>query len=247
MGAALGSEIRAPVRWGVPDALICWLVGLVASTAAVTLVVSTRSPDSGGAGSASGLDPQMIFLVVLPVQGLAQLGALAWISRVKGLGSMAADFGLSLSWRRSWLIAVGIGLQFAFAVILIPILEVLEVQEPAQDLIRQAKQVNGISYLGVALSAGLLAPLVEETLFRGLLLRALMRRMHTPVAVLLSALLFGLAHVPDNLSAAAGLPAFIGLGILLGAVAVSTGSLAGPVFLHAGFNLATVGLLLLDR
>lgn len=245
MDDASGNQTRSPVRWGLPDALLCWLAGLMASTAAVTLLVVVGSSGSAE-GGAAGLPPAMIFLVVLPAQGLAQMAALAWISRRKGQGSLAADFGLSLSWRRSWLIAVGVGLQFAFAIVLIPILSVLEVKEPSQELIRQARQVDGIAYLGVAVSAGLLAPLVEETIFRGLLLRALLRRMQAPAAVLLSALLFGAVHIPDNLSAAAGLPAFTGLGILLGAIAVSTGSLAGPIFLHAGFNLATVALLLLN-
>lgn len=229
------------MRWGLPDALLCFVLGILAGDIVASVLVANRS-----ARGLAGLTPVLLFAVVLPAQTLTQLGALAWISRAKGRGSLMADFGLKLAPQRVWLLLAGLGLQFALGITLLPILQLVGPDGPPQDLIRQAEKVQGPAYLAVALSAGFLAPLAEEVLFRGLLLRSLLRRMSATAAILVSALIFGLVHVPGNLSAAVGLPAFTGLGILLGAVAYSTGSLTGPVFLHAGFNLATVLLLFLQ-
>lgn len=77
------------------------------------------------------------------------------------------------------------------------------------------------------------APLVEEFLFRGLLLKPLAERVGAPLAIGATALLFGLLHLTDP---AAVLPLII-FGVILALLRLRSGSLGPPVLLHAGNNL----------
>lgn len=104
-----------------------------------------------------------------------------------------------------------------------------------------------VSMLGHETSLGLrlalavmvvgVAPLVEELLFRGVLLSGLMRRMPVSVAVLVSALVFGCAHVPDFGFAWYAVPALVGLGVVLALLRLGSRSLWPAVVAHAGNNL----------
>ena len=68
------------VRWGLPDAAVCWLVGMLGGViAAVPAVMSMPGPRHT-------LGPAVTFLVVLPAQNVTMLAALWWVSRIKGLG-----------------------------------------------------------------------------------------------------------------------------------------------------------------
>lgn len=80
-----------------------------------------------------------------------------------------------------------------------------------------------------------IAPVTEELLFRGLILRALRTRYGTAPAIGLSALLFGAFHVDPQALVFATL-----VGLLLGWVAVRTGSTMPSIALHAGFNAMPV-------
>lgn len=91
-----------------------------------------------------------------------------------------------------------------------------------------------------ALTAIVLAPLFEETLFRGVLLPVLGRRIGGLGAVLLSALLFAAAH----LSLSELVPLFV-LGCGLGLLRLRSGRLAPPVLMHALWNALTFANLLL--
>jgi len=90
-------------------------------------------------------------------------------------------------------------------------------------------------------TAVVVAPLFEETLFRGVLLPALGPWLGNRGAVLLSAALFAAAH----LSLAEWLPLFV-LGCGLGTLRLRSGRLAPSVLMHALWNTLTcVNLLLL--
>ena len=91
-----------------------------------------------------------------------------------------------------------------------------------------------------ACTAIVLAPLFEETLFRGVLLPALGRRLGAGVAVVLSAALFAAAH----LSLTELVPLFL-LGCGLGWLRLRSGRLATSVLMHALWNGLTFANLLL--
>lgn len=94
-----------------------------------------------------------------------------------------------------------------------------------------------------ALTATVLAPLFEETLFRGVLLPVLARRLGPLPAVLGSAVVFALAH----LSLSELVPLLV-LGVGLGWLRWRSGRLAASVLMHALWNgLTFVNLLVLAR
>lgn len=77
------------------------------------------------------------------------------------------------------------------------------------------------------------APVVEEILFRGIILSRLGKAMPAAPAVLLSALVFGLMHGQVLWIAYAAF-----LGIVLALVAVKTKSILATMLMHVTFNLA---------
>ncbi len=90
----------------------------------------------------------------------------------------------------------------------------------------------------LVLAVVLVAPITEELLYRGLLLRWLSAKLPVGVAVALSAALFSLLHL--NPSAAVGL---FSLGIVFALVRQSTGSVLAPIALHVVQNAISVALL----
>jgi membrane protease YdiL (CAAX protease family) len=94
-----------------------------------------------------------------------------------------------------------------------------------------------------ALTATVLAPLFEETLFRGVLLPVLARRLGPLPAVLASGAVFALAH----LSLTELVPLLV-LGVGLGWLRWRTGRLAASVLMHSLWNgLTFLNLLVLAR
>ena len=91
-----------------------------------------------------------------------------------------------------------------------------------------------------ALTAMVLAPLFEETLFRGILLPVLGQRLGGTAAVMISAAVFALAH----LSLGELMPLFV-LGVGLGLLRWRSGRLASSVIAHALWNGLTFANLLL--
>ncbi len=102
--------------------------------------------------------------------------------------------------------------------------------------------------LGVLVANTLLVGLVEEGLFRGFLYSGLRDALRPWPAILLVSALFGLAHLGNVLwtgdlqGALIQSVATAGLGVLLLALRIRTGSIWPPVLLHTAWNL---GLLLL--
>jgi membrane protease YdiL (CAAX protease family) len=86
----------------------------------------------------------------------------------------------------------------------------------------------------LVLAAVILAPLAEEVIFRGVLLPGLARQMRPGVALVLSAALFALFHVPSH-GVGAVVPGM--LGVVFGWARLRTGNLVAPIALHAANNL----------
>lgn len=80
-----------------------------------------------------------------------------------------------------------------------------------------------------------IAPVTEELLFRGLILRSLNARYGSTPAILLSALMFGAFHFDPQALVFASL-----VGLLLGWIALRTRSTMPSIALHAGFNAVPV-------
>jgi len=91
----------------------------------------------------------------------------------------------------------------------------------------------------IALTAVLLAPLVEELLFRGVVFTALLQYLPRFWAFALSSLFFGLVHF----NAVSLLPLSI-LAALFAWSYEKTGNLWVPILAHSLFNVINLGLML---
>lgn len=111
-----------------------------------------------------------------------------------------------------------------------------EINLPLQDAVILFQETsNPLVFTGLIILAVVVAPLVEETVFRAGIYRFLKGRSPLPVALLISGLLFGLVH--GNVQS---LPGLITVGICLGLTYELSGNLRVPVFFHAFFNLNSV-------
>lgn len=205
-----------------------WGAGLLAALVVGGIVASARAPRHA-------LDAIDV-AVLVAAQAAAMLGGVVWVSRRKGNGSLRRDFGLVVhpgDWR--WLVA-GVAVQVGGLAAVAPVQLLLHRRQDAQQTVR-ALQRSGAAEAAVALAlVVVLVPLVEELVFRGLLLRGLLRRTGTGWTVAIDAGVFGVAHLVDPGAAIVLVPLLV-LGGLSAARAVRTGELSQSVLLHAGFNL----------
>jgi len=107
------------------------------------------------------------------------------------------------------------------------------------DALRILHEAGSSSWVMVftILSAVVLAPMVEELLFRGLVQPSLARKLGSEwKAILLTGLFFGLIHVPLYQT----MPALVFFGIVLGYAYAKTRSLTLAIFIHAVFNAKTI-------
>lgn len=104
------------------------------------------------------------------------------------------------------------------------------VLEPLLGLLPEVPNVYGRG-VWAAVTLVVMAPLFEEVIFRGVLLESLRTRYGVIAAWLVSSLLFGLVHMHPTVV----VNAFF-MGLILGFIYLSTGSLWSSIFLHAVNN-----------
>lgn len=163
--------------------------------------------------------------------------------RLRGadLESLGGDLS---AWRAD--VAIGVG---GLALVVAPLLglatlldRIVPYEHPLVDLLLTDR--SPLTMAVVIVSAVVAAPIAEEFFFRRILqgwLEARLPPARRGGAVLVSATLFALAHVGQGL---APVPLFF-LGLVLGWIALTTGSVVGCVLLHALFNAVSVALVLL--
>jgi membrane protease YdiL (CAAX protease family) len=122
----------------------------------------------------------------------------------------------------------------------------LELDSWREDSISQGIQQAGTSgwgaLAGQIVMLGMLGPIAEEILFRGVLQEVLRRRVGVWLSVLLSSVLFALFHVDVALLA----PLLV-LGLILGSLKAVFRSLWAPILFHMVNNTTSVIMELLHR
>jgi len=100
--------------------------------------------------------------------------------------------------------------------------------------------------IATAIAAVVAAPIVEEIVFRGLVLRGLLSRMHAALAITVQGVLFGAAHVdPVRGVGNVGLVLVLsGVGIAFGVSAYLSRRLGPTVVAHAIFNGVVLAIVL---
>lgn len=176
------------------------------------------------------------------------LGALAlWTPMIVGLGVLSRRRGTG-SWRRDlgWsfrpvdLLGIPIGLVTQLLLLRVlywplesvwpDVFDPARVERSATELYEAA---DGWWLLGLVLMVVVGAPVVEELLYRGLLLGALGRCLPTAVAVAGSAAWFALIHFRP-----VEYPGLFLIGLVLAGCTVATGRIGMAVVAHAAFNAA---------
>jgi membrane protease YdiL (CAAX protease family) len=226
-----------PNAWGLSEAFIGFAVGLV-------LAGTAASAAAGLVGYHSGRGRALpVAVTVSDVAALwvGLVGAALWATRRRGRASLVDDFGFRIGslWDLVAGAAVGLGCQY----VLVPLLYLPaehfdhglahQLSAPAHQDTAAAHGILQISVLFVFLAVG--APIVEELFFRGLLLRGLLGRAPVAVAVVVTGLLFALAHFE-----ALQFPGLAAFGVVLGLLAWRTGRLGPGIAAHAAFNAAAV-------
>jgi membrane protease YdiL (CAAX protease family) len=182
------------------------LVGLVAAIAVTDVVANALLPDGAR----------------LPAKLVIAGAYLAWARRSAGL-----------SWRELGLgrPELGSGLRWGAAAVAVVagVVVVLTVTTESQfEGSSVAQDSTAVRVLEPLVFIPLGTVLFEEVIFRGVLLAALLRRTDRGYAILTSAVVFGLWHLPPALTDASGDGLIGGSGIVAGTIAFTT--LAGALF-----------------
>ncbi|KAG9451287.1 hypothetical protein H6P81_011252 [Aristolochia fimbriata] len=147
--------------------------------------------------------------------------------------------------RNGWLLWAGIG--FVGAILAIALtgaaLALFNSENPQRetDALVRLSPLIGSSTISTACLVGItgvLAPLLEETLFRGFLMVSLTKWFPTPVSALLAAAVFAVAHLTPG-----EFPQLFVLGAVLGFSYAQTRNLLTPITIHALWNSGVILLL----
>lgn len=233
-------ETTHPLRWGLGDVVLGFLIGLTASQVvlAVILGVTHRTVDQ--------IDDLPLSLVAVAQLGLwVGLLGVPLISTVRKGNGLVVDLHLRARLGDLWRGGVtGVVLQLvAIPLLYWPLLDLLhkrasDLDGPARGLTDRADDVLGVVLL--VLIVGIGAPIVEEIFYRGLFQRALLKRGLRPAAAIgVSAMVFGASH-----GELLQLPALVLFGVVAGVLAYRSDRLGPAIAAHVTFNMVTVvGLL----
>jgi uncharacterized protein len=182
--------------------------------------------------------------IVVYVGLLALLGygpSLWWCrfaSRRWGTGRLGADIGLRLRWADLgwgpivWLAALGTQVAAALVVTAlgVPIANNTEAIDDAS--------IDRTYIVAIVVTAVIAAPIVEEMVFRGVVLRSLRSRLPWVATIAVQAVLFGLAHVdPVRGAGNVGLVIVLsGVGAAFGVAAALLRRIGPAIVAHALFN-----------
>ncbi|MEW9623636.1 CPBP family intramembrane glutamic endopeptidase [Rhodanobacter geophilus] len=190
-----------------------------------------------------------------PVALLTRPDASSMVVIVTLLGAaLGALWAVRARWPRLWSQAVPPGFGFAAPAaaycvaavalgLVVPLLggKLTELLAHGHAVPQDVKQLGEGASTGFRIALTLvvasIGPLVEELLFRGVLLSALLRHLRTAWAVLASAALFALVHLPDLHWLWYALPNLALLGVVLAWLRLRSGSLWPAVLAHAINNL----------
>ena len=228
-------------RFTVGVAVFAWLLAYVAALPLQGILISI----TGHGGEKS--DSWPISLTVLSVLCLwiPFVVALVVVSRRWGQDQFIRDFKVHLRWVDLAGLPIGIASQLLLVPLIYWPLQRIwpdafssdEIEQRARELWDKAHG-GWIVVLVVVVALG--APVIEELVYRGLILQALQSRLNDWLALIISAAWFALIHLQP-----VELPGLFAFALVLGICFQRTGRLGMSVMAHIGFNAA--GLLLASR
>ena len=219
--------------YGAPDLLVLAGLGLF-FIFAMQPQAQAQTASTGGIGN-GGLVISMAFNLIVCV------GLLLYLFQIRGLNP-AELFGLQqVHWRSLALKVAIFTVVILISVNLVSSITVSWLQkfwpdmEP-QETVRAFQQSSGIGFkILVVIAAVVIAPLAEETLFRGFVYGVLKRYTDAPFAALSSSLMFAIIHMHVG----SLLPLWM-LAVLFCLAYEITGCLLVPMILHSIFNAVSI-------
>ena len=225
----------APALWGYKDLLIFFAFAAIAlgfSFAFIVLGVQTLKALTGIPLSA--VDGPYQLPIVLAIQFLWWAIVLLYIYRLVTV-KYQLPFGEAVAWvpfRGPGLNYVSAGILVALSVgLLSNVVPMPKQHVPIEQLLEQPGALLLFAIFGV-----LVAPAIEEIVFRGFLYPAVERRHGQPAAIFATAALFSVVHFSQYGGHWAILLLLFYVGAVFGFVRARSGSVKATTILHASYN-----------
>jgi uncharacterized protein len=234
--AKLFPGILASFGWVALFLILQVVAGVGALAAAIAMDGSGRDPMAVAQDLTAFALPMIWALVIVELFLLALLWL--YLRKPERMAAIELDRWSQLPLLRTILIAVamiGAGLTFnwAYSTYVVPDIAVQEELRKLFAAIPQTAMNNALLFAAVAL----IAPLLEELLFRGLLQKSLSHKMPVWAAIAISALVFGVMHMDFY-----AMPPLVMMGAIFGLIYHLTGSLRVTILLHMINNAAALTL-----
>ena len=215
-----------------------WIVVFVAAMV-VAVIVSYASAAIVGYTTHRHYYDSAQLSILVAIRETAALAVL-WFAASRYLRASPADFGLRYPRFREILVGVVVALVFAETVTRL-ILVILPERVPNQIFIAIADGTLPWR-LATLFVIGIYSPIVQELVFRGLLLKSLLRPLGVPAAVAVSSAIFGAIHAGSG--PASVINAFA-IGIVASVLYLRFRSLTAPIAAHIATNfVATAGYII---
>jgi membrane protease YdiL (CAAX protease family) len=231
----IAEDLRVPWGWSDVATFIIFalIAALIVTRGLAQIAVSflgVKSTDMFGDSMSTAKS-----VVVLISQALLDCGAILYLYLMLLVRS-PSPFWRTIGWRKmparataGQFLAGGavLGLVAAFASGFFNSKESL----PIEQLLQARISMMMFAALGV-----LVAPLVEETIFRGFLYPVIARRVGVIAGILITGILFGLMHAAQLWGGWGQIVLLVVVGVVLTWVRARTGTVAASYFVHLGYN-----------
>jgi len=247
--AGIPDDLNVP--WGWPEVALIVILGVIGSVvitwgiAQVAVRFFGANPDDVFGMTMSTAKSIVVLLSQAALDGFAILYLYLML-----LARTPAPFWQSIGWRERKPGGVKIrdsGLQFLAGGAVLAIVVsfaggFLNSKEtlPIEELLKARVSILLFGILGV-----LVAPLVEETIFRGFLYPVIARRLGIAAGIAITGILFGLMHAAQLWGGWGQIALLILVGVVLTWVRARSGTVAASYLVHLGYNgLQLVGYLI---
>jgi membrane protease YdiL (CAAX protease family) len=238
--AGLSDDLRVP--WGWSDVAMFVIFGLIASVV-ITRGLAQVAISFFGANANDMFGNSMSTaksLVVLISQALLDVGAILYLYFMLLVRS-PEPFWRSIGWRELPARAGSVratALQFLAGGAMLALVVTFagnffnsKETLPIEQLLQARVSMMLFAVMGV-----FVAPLVEETIFRGFLYPVIARRLGITMGVLLTGTLFGLLHAAQLWGGWGQIVLLILVGVVLTWVRARTGTVKASYYVHLGYN-----------
>jgi membrane protease YdiL (CAAX protease family) len=230
------------------DVVTALLVYFGAEALVWTIAAVIAAVRSGNVGDQAAFLRELTSVVPIALPGSLVAGGIAlliilrrWRRRI---GTRALATMLGLSWGRPRQVTNGALAGVTLALFILPLMGLVADRAEPPDVMTQIAGSSSSALLAWMLSAVLLAPPIEELMFRGALLGGLAETWNIRAAALISGTTFWLMHGPEFVH----WPAAVAIGlltILATWLRLRSQSLGPAIAAHFGYNLVLATLMLL--